>query len=154
METRSRAKSKRPVIVISWVAVAAIVFAIFILTPLGGCVSFTFSSGGIADEFLLAASAQDVDRMQSLLSSEGRTRYPPDKLRKDFSGVFFSVYDHIDFRRSSFGTTRGGRNTGIFSGYVKYKGKSEESTLSVSYVQENGKWLIDSISVGTPAIPR
>jgi hypothetical protein len=119
----------------------------FIVTPI---YSLAFTAPNLTTDFIQAAFNNDEAKMQSLLSSDLKTRFKAEEYAflRNFS------YSHIDWgNRRGYGTTRGGKNTMTLSGYIKFKDRKEESSFSASLIEENGVWLINSISIRPAAIP-
>lgn len=127
-------------------------FAWFVIQPfiIKPIYSLAFTAPNITSDFIQAAFNNDEAKMQSLLSSELKTRFKAE----EYAFLRNFTFSHIDWgNRRGYGTTRGGKNTMNLSGYIKFKDRREESSFSASLIEENGVWLLNSISIRPAAIP-
>jgi hypothetical protein len=55
---------------------------------------------------------------------------------------------------TSLGTTRGGKSLVSLNGYLHYPGSTDESWFSITFIEIEGRWWIDSFSLGQRETPR
>ncbi len=118
----------------------------FMADPL---ITTLFVGPGIAHEFIDKGVAGDIEGMQAMLTEDNKKQWTAAKLKTEVVDRLVG-YESLDMgRKSSFGTTRKGDDVTSVNGYIKYKGRSEERTFSVSLIRLEGKWWINSVSIGS-----
>ncbi len=112
--------------------------------------SSTFVGGGLVNDFIKAGVAGDVDTMSSFFRPEVQQNYTKEKIQRDIIPSLVD-FDHLDLRKSGFGTVRRGpdkdNDTMSVSAYAKYKNTSKDRNVSASFMRINGKWWMTSFSI-------
>jgi hypothetical protein len=112
--------------------------------------SSTFVGGGLVNDFIKAGVAGDVEAVYSFFRPEEQKNYTNEKIQKDIIPRL-TDFDHIDWRRSSFGTVKRGpdkdKDVMSVSGYAKYKNTSKDRNVSASFMRVDGKWFMTSFSI-------
>lgn len=107
----------------------------------------------IAREFLGLLVADRIAEAHGRIDPASRSSYGVERVREWAGAV--KGYDDIDWgRKSSMGTTRGGRTTAHSSGYLRYPNSKAERSFSINIIKDDGTWWISSFSVGSLAEPR
>jgi|GEM_PF-2119591 len=149
MEQTRRRKPKIGQIIIGIIIAVPILFLLgkFILEPL---YSSTFVAGSLVNDFIKAGVAGDVEAMSSFFRLEEQQNYTKAKIQSDIIPRL-TDFDHLEWRRSSFGTVKRGpdkdKDIMSVSGYAKYKNTSKDRNISASFMRIDGKWLMTSFSI-------
>lgn len=112
-----------------------------------------FLPRALVRELVAVAASGDAAGVRARIVPDRRAQTTDAQINEWIAGL--RGYDDLEWgRKSSLGTTRGGRSTGTMSGYVHYPGTPEERSFSSSYIDYEGEWYIDSFSLGPRVVPR
>lgn len=107
----------------------------------------------MARELLGLLAADRIAEASAKIDPTVRATYPEAKLRE--WGAAAKGFDDIDWgRKSSMGTTRGGRTVASTSGYLRYPNTKAERPFRISIIRDDGIWWVSSFSVDALAVPR
>lgn len=106
----------------------------------------------ITRELLDLLASERVAEVTAKIEPTSRANYGEAKIREWSAAV--KGYRSVDWgRKSSLGTTRGGKTVASANGYLKYEGTTAERSFSLSVVKIDGEWYVSSFSVGRLAEP-
>ena len=108
----------------------------------------------MADDFFALAEAGDSAAIRARIAPDRRASVSDQEIQTWIERVRGHSGWSFARQASSFGTTRGGHSVATQRGYLHYPGSQDECHFSITFIQFDGTWYLDSVFIGRRAVPR
>jgi len=108
----------------------------------------------MTDAFFAEVDRGEVAAIRERIVPDQRAGVSDPEIRGWTAGLAGRSGWELARKASSLGRTRGGRSTVSLRGYVHYPGSTDERYFSVSFIDWDGTWYVNSFSLFARATPR